>query len=194
MMWVKMLFHIILLAPLSVFLYLGLSGALSPDPGKQMILYLGHTAICTLIFNFSLPLWAKLRAFTHAKRLSRLTGLYAFLYALLHFIAYLAFVTAFDRQIFLEDIVDRPYAFFGMLAFLILCLMALTSTKGWQKRLKRKWKLLHRWVYLALLLIIIHILWVARSDLVWAYSYGLAVLLLLGWRFFDHFGRSLISK
>jgi sulfoxide reductase heme-binding subunit YedZ len=194
MFWLKTLCHLALLTPFSLYLYWALSGVFSPDPGKQMILYLGHTAICVLLLNFSLPVLRGFTGFGQLQKLSRLTGLYGFFYACLHLLAYLAFVAGFSWPIFVEDIVERPYAFVAMLAFVILLLMAATSTKGWQRRLKKRWKLLHRLVYFALLLIVVHIFWVARSDLIWAYSYASVLLLLLAWRIFRRFKPVLFSK
>jgi sulfoxide reductase heme-binding subunit YedZ len=60
--------------------------------------------------------------------------------------------------------------------------LALTSTARSQRYLKKRWKQLHRGVYLAALLIVLHVFWVARSDLQWSVLYALIVFVLLFWR------------
>ena len=92
-------------------------------------------------------------------------GLFVFFYAFLHGLAYLAFEVGFSIRYLLEDLMERPYIYVGATALSILFVMALTSNRFSQKKLKRNWKRLHRLVYLALALILLHVLWIARSDL-----------------------------
>ena len=182
---VKVLVFVLASLPLACIIWLALQQQLGPNPGKALIHYFAHSAVCLLLLTLSLAPLSRLPRLRKAKQLSRLLGLYSFFYAVLHFLAYLAFTTGFRWAVFAEDITDRPYAYVGMLALVILLLMAVTSTQGWQRRLKRNWKKLHNLVFVALLLIIIHIFWVARSDLIWAVSYGSLAAFLIIWRLFN---------
>jgi len=69
----------------------------------------------------------------------------------------------FDIALLQGAILERPYALVGATAFLILVPLAITSTKGWMKRLGKRWTMLHRWVYLAALLVIVHFVWLVNS-------------------------------
>ncbi|CAA0108899.1 Protein-methionine-sulfoxide reductase heme-binding subunit MsrQ [BD1-7 clade bacterium] len=182
MLWLKLFVFLASLTPAIVFSGLAVAGAYSPDPGQALIIRFAHTATIFLLITLSLKPIATLKGLRPVIRFSRMAGLFCFFYALLHFLAYLAFKTGFMWSLFEMDLAKRPYVYVGMAAFVILALMAVTSTKWWQRRLKRNWKMLHRLVYLALILIIIHILWVARSDVWWTVIYGTIGTLLLAWR------------
>jgi sulfoxide reductase heme-binding subunit YedZ len=114
-------------------------------------------------------------------------GVWSFTYASIHVAMYLVFdqlcfswETCQIRAIG-EDLVKRPFIIVGMVAFSILTALALTSTSGWVRRLKRNWQRLHRLVYVAAVAAIIHFIWIQKSDysepLNWAY--WLAVLFAL---------------
>ena len=169
---------VVLALPLSVFMLQAVMGQLGPDPAKVTMLNLGHAAISILLLVLSLPLLAKLPGLRFIKRYSRMVGLWAFSYVSLHFLSYLAVMTGFQWQILLQDLTQRPYAYVGFAAWLMLLLLALTSSKYAQRLLKRRWKLLHRLVYLAVIAALVHILWVARSDIIWFLTYAAVFILL----------------
>lgn len=90
-------------------------------------------------------------------------GLWAFAYAVLHFLVFVGLDYAFSLRFILEDgLPTKPYIVVGFSALLILLPLALTSTRGAMKRLGRNWKRLHRWVYAAGILAVIHYIWVAK--------------------------------
>ncbi|MCG8591541.1 MAG: sulfoxide reductase heme-binding subunit YedZ [Proteobacteria bacterium] len=95
----------------------------------------------------------------------RTFGLLAFAYACLHFSTWLMLDLAFDLTQVLEDVVERPYITAGFGGFLLLCPLALTSTRGWQRRLGRRWLALHRLAYAAGVLGVLHFLWLVKADL-----------------------------
>jgi sulfoxide reductase heme-binding subunit YedZ len=103
-----------------------------------------------------------LRRITHwseAIKFRRLLGLFSFFYALLHFSTYLVLDQFFDIGAITEDIVKRPYITVGFTAFVCLLLLALTSTKGSIRRLGKRWTTLHRIVYAAGGLAVLHFYW-----------------------------------
>ena len=106
-------------------------------------------------------------------------GLYAFLYATLHFLTFVGLDYGFDPSLLKEAIFKKRYALVGFAAFLALLPLAITSTRGWMRRLGKNWKSLHRLIYLAALLVIIHFVWLVKSDIREPLAYGAVVVLLL---------------
>jgi sulfoxide reductase heme-binding subunit YedZ len=116
--------------------------------------------------------------FRQVLRVRRALGLYAFMYAGLHFLTFVGLDYAFDFELLGPAIFDQRFVIVGFAALLLLVALALTSTRGWQKRLGRNWKRLHKLVYLAGGLVIVHFLW-AVKDAREPLRYGALLLLLL---------------
>lgn len=109
-------------------------------------------------------------------------GLLAFGYACIHFAIFLGLDLGADPSAFVEEIVERPYVTVGFTAWLLLTPLAITSTRRWQRRLGRRWLDLHRLVYVAAILAIVHFLWLVKADLTAPLVYGAVLALLLGLR------------
>jgi sulfoxide reductase heme-binding subunit YedZ len=117
-------------------------------------------------------------------------GLFAFLYACLHLLAYLWLDQFFALGAIVEDIVQRPYIAVGFAAFLLMVPLAVTSTKGMVRRLGRRWKTLHRAVYAVAILGVLHFLWLVKADVSEPAVYGLVLAILLLLRLpFDRLAR-----
>jgi sulfoxide reductase heme-binding subunit YedZ len=117
-------------------------------------------------------------------RYRRTLGLLAFSYVCLHFLIYLVIDQGFPIQGFairyvVEDIAKRPYITVGFSAFLLLIPLAWTSTKGWIRRLGKRWKALHQLIYVAAALGVLHYLWQVKGDRPTAVYYGLVLVGLL---------------
>lgn len=141
-------------------------GALHPDsnllgvnPVQYLLWALGWWALALLTATLAITPLKRLTGWSWLPRFQRPLGLFAFAYAALHFLAYALLDQAGAWGQIPGDLVKRPFIVVGMLTFLILLALALTSTKGWQKRLKRNWKRLHRLVYLAAIFAVIHFAW-----------------------------------
>jgi sulfoxide reductase heme-binding subunit YedZ len=108
-------------------------------------------------------------------------GLLAFGYACVHFGIFLVLDLGLDPSALLEEIVERPYVTAGFGSLLLMTPLAITSTRGWQRRLGRRWPRLHRLVYVAACLAVVHFLWLVKADLTapLVYAAVLAVLLAL---------------
>jgi sulfoxide reductase heme-binding subunit YedZ len=107
-------------------------------------------------------------------------GLFAFFYGLLHFTAYLWLDRALDWPTIIDDIAKRPYITVGFAALILMVPLAVTSTKGWLRRLGPRWKRLHRLVYPIAVLGVLHYLWLVKADLLEPGIYaGILGLLLL---------------
>jgi len=83
-----------------------------------------------------------------------------------------------------REVTERPYVIAGFVAFVLLLPLAVTSTRGWQARLGRKWRSLHRLVYPASALVLLHFVWLIRASYAEALLYGLLLAFLLGIRLY----------
>jgi len=110
-------------------------------------------------------------------------GLYAFFYGCLHFTIYLYFDKLFDFQAMLADVGKRPFITVGFAALILMAPLALTSTKGWIRRLGgKRWQWLHRLIYISAIAAVVHYYWLVKSDIRLPLLYGSLVGLLLGYR------------
>jgi sulfoxide reductase heme-binding subunit YedZ len=114
-----------------------------------------------------------------AAPLRRTLGLLAFAYACLHLLTWVALDQFFDWQAMIEDVRKRRFILAGAATFLALLPLAVTSTRGWQRRLGRRWVSLHRLVYVAAAGAVVHYVWLVKADLAPPLSYGAALALLL---------------
>ena len=154
---------------------------LGPDPGKVVVQFLGETALVMLLLTLALtPVQRIFRL--RVVVLRRMTGLFAFFYASLHVVSYIGFLLGFEVSEFYADLLKRPYITAGMGALLILVPLAATSTAKLRRKLGANWKRLHRGVYLAAILAIIHLFWQTRSDFTESLAYSALLFGLLGYR------------
>jgi len=155
--------------------------ALGADPGKEIMLFLGKWTLLMLLATLSVtPLQDLLKVKLVPFR--RMIGLFAFFYASLHLFAYVAFLLAFDFSELWAGVMKRPYITVGFLALLGMIPLAVTSTRGMQRKLGRNWKRLHRSIYLIAILAIIHFIWQTRSDFTEPLMYSAALALLMSLR------------
>ena len=112
----------------------------------------------------------------------RMLGLYAFFYAAVHFAIYLWLDQMFDPHSIARDIMRRPFITVGFTALMLMLPLALTSTNGWIKRLGRHWRQLHRLVYPAAALGVLHYWWLVKSDISQPRLYAIALAALLAER------------
>ena len=125
----------------------------------------------------------RLTGWNDLMRFRRMLGLWAFSYVVLHFLIYLVFEHFFSLALIAEDILERPYVTVGFLAFLILIPLAVTSTRGWVRRLGgKRWARLHQMLYVAAALAVLHFLWLVKLDTREPVIYGLVLVALLGTR------------
>ncbi|WP_434027809.1 protein-methionine-sulfoxide reductase heme-binding subunit MsrQ [[Pseudomonas] boreopolis] len=158
------------------------SDALGADPVAEIEHRTGLWALRLLLVTLALTPLRQLTGQAVLIRFRRMFGLYAFFYATLHLAAYLALdLRGYWTQIF-EEILKRPYITVGFAAWLLLVPLAITSTQGWMRRLKRAWGRLHKLVYAIGLLAVLHFWWVVKSDIREPAMYAAILAVLLGWR------------
>ncbi len=189
--WPKLLVFLACLFPFAILLWevvraaTGDLSALGADPGEAIVHRLGQWGIRLLLITLAVSSVARLARRPGLIRYRRMLGLFAFLYLALHFVAYIGILAGADLAEVLADFTKRPYIIAGGSAFLLLVPLAVTSTRAAQKRLRRNWARLHRLVYPALLLGVVHIAWLAKVSYVDAFIYGSLALLLLGERVYQ---------
>ena len=144
-----------------------------------------ETGIWTLRFLIASLAVTPLRRVTGWNRLiqyRRMLGLFAFFYGVLHFFSYLALDLAFSLDGMLADVAKRPFITAGFIALVSMVPLAITSTKGWIRRLGRRWQRLHRLVYLAAAAGAVHYLWKVKVIAGSPVYYAAIVAILLAFR------------
>ncbi len=173
--------HVGALLPLALLIWDASQQNLTANPIQAITLRTGKAALVLLMLSLAATPANVLFGFKQALKARRALGLYAFGYAALHLLIFVGLDYGFDLRLIALELVEKRYVLAGSSAFLILLPLAVTSTQGWQRRLKRGWKRLHNLVYLAGILVIVHYIWLTKNHrgepLVWAAI--LAVLLLL---------------
>ena len=181
--WLAILTHVAALTPLAVMAWEYARGQLSADPIREITLRTGKAALVLLVLSLVYTPVHILFKFRPALKLRRPLGLYAFLYAALHGLTFVGLDYGFDVDLILEDVSQKRFVQAGILAFLLLLPLAITSTRGWMRRLGKNWKRLHRLVYPAALAVVVHFVWLAKGDIREPLLYGAAVVVLLIVRF-----------
>lgn len=156
--------------------------ALGPNPIETVQDYLGIWGLRFILISLAITPAAWLIKRPWPIRLRRMLGLFAFTYCSLHFLAWLVLDQSLDISAIISDVIKRPFITLGTLALLLLIPLAVTSTKGWQKRLGTRWANLHRLVYPAAVLICWHYYWQVKLDTIDALFYCAALAVLLGVR------------
>ena len=157
---------------------------LGPDPAQALSIETGEWTLRFLLLTLAITPFRQIFRMVEIARLRRMIGLFAFFYASIHFLSWMAFILAFRWLAIAEELVERPYITVGFLAYVILFLLGVTSTNSMVRRLGKNWKRLHKFVYAASILAIVHLLWILRTDVTEAVIYGVLLVILLGYRIF----------
>ena len=176
--WFRVLIHIGALAPLAWILWHYWQGLFVVDPIREMTTLTGKTALILLMLSLAATPINTVFGWKQVLRVRRALGLYAFTYAGLHFLVFVGLDYRLDLGLIQQAIFDQRYVLVGFGAGLILLALAITSTRGWKRRLGKAWKRLHRLVYAAGILAVVHFLWLVK-DAQEPLRYGLVLGLLL---------------
>lgn len=169
-------------APLAWVLFSYWRDPLKVNPIQDFTFGTGLPALILLCLSLAVTPANTLLGWRWAIPLRRWLGLYAFFYVCLHLLIFVGLDYGFDPALIGEALFEKRYALVGFAAFMLLLPLALTSTRGWQKRLGRNWKRLHRLAYGAALLAVVHFVWLVKADLREPLAYGAVVLGLLALR------------
>ena len=179
--WTKAVVFLLGLAPLGYLVYRGFSARLTANPVEYIQHFTGDWTLRFLLITLAITPLRKLLKLPDLIRFRRMLGLFAFFYVCLHFLTYIGPDQSFDLAGMWKDVEKRRYITVGFLGFVLLIPLAITSTKGWIRRLGgRRWQTLHRAIYVTAICGVIHYYWLVKSDVRKPLMYGaiLAVLLL----------------
>jgi sulfoxide reductase heme-binding subunit YedZ len=155
---------------------------LGPNPQLVIRDVLGEWGLRLLLATLAMTPLRWLTGSPLPLQFRRLLGLWSFAYLALHFVTYFLFDRSLDLAVIAEDIAKRPYITIGLVAFLLLVPLAVTSTAGWRRRLGARWTSLHRLVYPVAILGCWHFYWLVKKDVREPLVYCGILAALLGYR------------
>lgn len=169
------------LIPLALLVWDALQGHLGVDPVRDIEHRLGRTAIYFLLATLTVtPVLRLLRV--NMVRFRQALGLICFTYVACHLLAWVVFDMGLLWAQMARDIVKRPYLIFGMLAFVMLLALAVTSNRFSIRHMRAGWRRLHRLIYPAAILAAVHWLWALKVWESWPLTILAAILVLLSLR------------
>ncbi len=170
--------HALVITPLAFTAYEYLTNTLPIVLDRHLMIRFGAAGLAFLVASFACTPLSTLSGNPYFVTQRRTLGVYSFGYIALHLLVYAGLNSQFDWDLMLRDISERRAMSVGLLAFVLLIPLAITSTNGWQKRLGTRWKTLHKLVYIAVPLSLLHYLWLERDILEWAVVYTVLVTVL----------------
>lgn len=181
--WVgRVLIHLLSMLPLLWLFWAIPAGKLGGDPIQELIHFLGLGGIRLLLLSLLISPLAKKTRFPLLNRWRRPLGLWAFVWASLHFGAWMAFDLGFYWQLIGGELVKRTYILLGFSVWLVLLAMAVTSIPRLVKAMGKHWKTLHRLIYPISLVACIHFWWSLKSGWIEPVIYLAIALWLLSFR------------
>lgn len=180
--WLKPAVFIAAAMPAVVLVVAAIGDKLGADPAEALMHGTGEWAARLLIATLLVSPLRELGGWQVLLKLRRMLGLFAFAYGSVHLLLFMQFYLGWSALRVWEELVERPYITVGFLAWILMLPLAVTSTRGMQRRLKRNWMRLHRAIYPVAVLVCLHIFWQARSDVGEALIYIVIFGVLLGWR------------
>lgn len=175
----RLITHVGAWIPLAVLIWEYSNNLLGADPVREILFHTGTTALVLLVLSLACTPANILFGWKQALPLRRPLGLYAFLYVCLHFLTFVWLDYALDLQLVIDGIVEQKFVLVGFAAFLLLIPLAATSTKWAQRKLGKRWKQLHKLVYAAIALALIHFFWLVKNVYIEPGIYAAVVALLL---------------
>jgi sulfoxide reductase heme-binding subunit YedZ len=183
MKWIKPAVFLLCLGPAGVLAWRAAHNHLGANPIEFITHATGDWTLRFLLLTLAVTPARRLLGVPELIRFRRMLGLYAFFYGCLHALTYFWLDKFFDVQEIVKDVAKRPFVTAGFTAFVLLAPLAVTSTKGWIRRLGgKRWQTLHRLIYVSIIAGVIHYYWLVKSDVRLPLLYGAIAALLLGYR------------
>jgi methionine sulfoxide reductase heme-binding subunit len=170
------------LAPLGVMIFDALTGHLAAEPIKDLTHRTGLWGLTFVTATLAVTPLRRVSGWNRLASYRRMLGLFAFFYLGLHFLVYLVLDQFFDWHTIAKDITKRPYITVGFTGLLLMVPLAVTSTRGWIRRLGRRWNALHALVYVTALAGVVHFTWSQKADLTLPTRYAIVLAVLLAAR------------
>lgn len=182
--WLKVALHLAGLLPFIWLFWAASQGVFSADPAKDIQHFTGRMALKFLLATLLVSPLARYAKQPLLIRTRRLLGLWCFAWATLHLTSYTLLELGINNLSLLgSELISRPYLTLGIISWFILLAQALTSTQFAQRKLGRRWQLLHNFVYLVAILTPVHYLWSVKILSPQPILYALAAAALLAWRY-----------
>jgi sulfoxide reductase heme-binding subunit YedZ len=175
----------VFLACLAPFAWLAVrasTGRLGINPVEDLELTTGIWTLRFLVFTLLVTPVRRLTGWNRVIQYRRMLGLFTFFYASVHFAIYIGIDQFFAFGFIVKDVVKRPFITMGFTAFVLMIPLAITSTKGWIRRLGRRWTVLHRLIYVSAVCAAIHYLWKVKVMIGSPVYYAIAIGILLAFR------------
>lgn len=179
---IRVVVHVGAWFPIIHMLFDGLTDNLTVNPIQEITHRTGWDALVLLTLSLVCTPAAGLLGWKWVLPLRRTLGLYAFMYAAIHLLIFAVLDFQLDITLIGLEITEKRYIIVGFAAFLLLLPLAITSTRGWMRRLGKNWKRLHRLVYIAAPLAVFHFAWLVKTDIRIPALFGVIVALLLALR------------
>jgi len=182
----KVVLFVLALVPFARLVWMTATGQFV-EPLEAITRGTGDWVLYFLCITLAVTPLRRLTGWNWLVKLRRMTGLYAFFYAFMHFLAFLWFDHFFDLQAMWKDVLKRPFITVGFIAFVLLVPLAVTSTNGMIRRLGgKRWQWLHRLIYLIAPLGILHFWWMkaGKHNFTQPIIFGVIVALLLASRLY----------
>ena len=170
------------LAPVAYLVFLLFTNNLGVNPAETLQLETGVWALRFLVATLTITPFRRLTGWNRAIQYRRMLGLFVFFYASLHFLTYLVLDKYFALDEMMADVLKRPFITMGFLAFVLMIPLTVTSTKGWIRRLGRRWQVLHRLIYISGIAAAIHYVWKGKVLLGPSVYYATVIGVLLAFR------------
>jgi sulfoxide reductase heme-binding subunit YedZ len=181
--WSKIPVFVLCLYPGLLLAWKAFEEDLGANPIEFVTHWTGDWTIRFLCITLSITPLRKLLGLPELIRFRRMLGLFAFFYASLHFLTWFVLDHFFDWNEIAKDVVKRPFITAGFTAFVLLIPLAVTSTTGWIRRLGgKRWRMLHRLIYVSACVGVLHYFWLVKSDIRLPLMYGAIVTVLLAYR------------
>lgn len=184
--WLRIFVHLLGILPLAWLGFDALTGHLSVNPIQDIEQRFGRAALYFLVASLSITPLTTLTGWKDISPRRRALGLYAFLYASLHFFTFAAIDYGFDLPEIGHLILEKPFILLGLTTGLLLLPLAVTSFDYFMRKMGKKWKSLHRLAYVAGITVILHYAWAKKGnlftlsgDILQPLLWGMLVVLLL---------------
>ena len=182
--WLKVALHLAGILPFIWLFWAASHGGFSADPAKDIQHFTGRMALKFLLASLLVSPLARYARQPLLIRTRRLLGLWCFAWATLHLTSYALLELGINNLALLgSELISRPYLTLGIVSWAILLALTLTSTQFAQRKLGRRWQLLHNFVYLVAILAPLHYLWSVKILSPQPVIYSLLALALLAWRY-----------
>ncbi|TWX67199.1 protein-methionine-sulfoxide reductase heme-binding subunit MsrQ [Colwellia demingiae] len=179
----KVVIHLAAFLPLLNLYYLAFNDQLGADPVQEVIHFTGIGAFNLLLVTLTVSPIAKRFKQGYLLQVRRLLGLYTFSYAFMHLLNFLVFDLQLAWSLFFNEVVKRPYITIGMIAFVLLTALAITSLDRIKRKMGKSWQSLHNYSYFIAILVSVHFYWSVKSEIISPLFYMVLTVALLAFRY-----------